>query len=121
MINAQITEVCEPFLDTVLSLDSTKVDEQDIPELEPTYVNAPEDLEASIQRILKAEMILEDLVRAAEIAQASGQWYLMESFIQEATNYLLGKIRIEQPDFGPIKLQVVTGTLDDTDNEDGRS
>lgn len=120
-INAQITEVCTPLLDINFSLDSTKVDNKDIPELSLVYVNAPEELDSAVQRILKAEMVLEDLVRAVEIAQATQQWQLMDSFISEATAYLSGKIQIEQPDFGPLKLQVVTGTLENSDAEAGRS
>lgn len=105
--------------DVNFNKDSTSVKQSDIPELNVTYTNAPEDLESAVQRILKAEMLLEDLARAAEIAQITGQWNLLGSFVEQANDYLAGKIQIEQPDHGPMKIQVVTGTLEkqDTTND----
>jgi hypothetical protein len=102
--------------------NNTAVQEKDLPNIpEPTFVNAPEDLESAVQRILETEMVLEDLVRSVEIARITGQWNLVDSFCQRADELLAGKIQIEQPDFGPVKIKVVTGTLKDSDAETGRS
>lgn len=97
--------------------DNTAVQEKDIPAMpEPTFVNAPEDLDAAISRILETEMVLEDLVRALEIAQITGQFQLLDGFRERAEQLLSGKIQIEQPDHGPIKIKVVTGTLKDSED-----
>ena len=102
--------------------DNTAVDKKDIPALpEPTFINAPEDLESAVKRILETEMVLEDLVRAVEIAKITGQWNLVDGFSQRADDLLSSKIQIEQPDYGPVKIKVITGTLKDSDAETGRS
>lgn len=106
------------YQDVNFNMDSTNVKESDIPALVPTYVNAPEDLDSAVQRILKAEMLMEDMARAAEIAQITGQWNILESFVSQANEYLAGKIQIEQPDHGPMKIRVVTGTLKDQESSD---
>lgn len=97
--------------DAMHAMESTQVAQQDMPSLEPTYVNAPDDLDQAVDRILHVEMLLEDLVRATEIAQITNQWHMLDSFVSQANDYLAQKIQIQQPDFGPMHIQVVTGTL----------
>lgn len=89
--------------------DNTAVAEKDLPELMmPTYENAPEDVDSAIQRILHVEMLLEDLSRAVEIAQISGQWAMVDGFRSTADEYLRGKIQIKQPDQGDLKITIIT-------------
>lgn len=91
------------------SVNTTAVDEKDIPALpEPTYHNAPEDVPSAIERIMQLEMRLEDLCRAVEIAQITRQFEILEGFKSQADECLQSKIVIEQPDYGPIKITVLT-------------
>lgn len=93
---------------------TTAVPEKDIPQMpEVTLHNAPETLEAAIERIMELEMKLEDLSRASEIASITRQFEILESFKREADSCLEKKIVIEQPGSGEdMKLTVITGTLD---------
>ena len=91
------------------SVNTTAVDEKDIPALpEPTFHNAPEDVLSAIERIMQLEMRLEDLCRAVEIAQITRQFELLEGFKNQADECLQSKIVIEQPDYGPMKITIVT-------------
>jgi hypothetical protein len=95
------------------SMDSTAVAEKDLPPAPAVQLNnAPETLEAAIQRIMEAEMRLEDLARACEIASITRQLEIVEAFKTAADEYLQNKITINQPDTGDIKLNVITGELD---------
>ena len=93
---------------------TTVVAEKDIPALpQPVYHNAPETLEAAIERIMEVEMRLEDLSRASEIAGITRQFEILDSFKREADECLEKKIVIEQPSSGQdMKLTVITGQLD---------
>jgi hypothetical protein len=92
---------------------TTEVADKDLGKrLTPTYVNAPSELEDAVQRLLQAEMLLEDLSRAIEIAGIMRNIDMLDSFKQSADEYLQGKIQIKQPDNGPMKVTIVT---DDTD------
>ena len=99
-----------------LALDmkgTTEVEEKDLPkQLEPTYVGAPETLELAIERLLQVEMLLEDLSRASEIAVITRNFDTLDSFKRAADIYLENKIRIEQPDHGPMKITVITDEED---------
>jgi hypothetical protein len=93
---------------------TTSVPESELPK-QPEVIlhNAPETLEAAIQRIMEVEMKLEDLSRASEIATITRQFEILESFKREADECLEKKIVIEQPGSGEdMKLTVITGTLD---------
>lgn len=91
------------------SVNTTAVDEKDIPALpKPTFHNAPEDIPSAIERIMQLEMRLEDLCRAVEIAQITRQFELLEGFKNQADECLQSKIVIEQPDYGPMKITVLT-------------
>ena len=90
-------------------MSNTKVDKKDLPPVpEAVLVNAPKRLKPAITRIMELETSLEDLVRALEIAQYSGQMSLVDGFRDRANELLAGKILIEQPDMGEFKLTVVT-------------
>ena len=91
--------------------NTTAVDEKDIPSLEPIYHNSPETLEDAVQRLLKVEMLLEDLSRATEIASITRQFEILDGFKRSADEYLLGKITIEQPTSEDLKLTVVEGEV----------
>ena len=97
------------------NVNSTAVAEKDIPPApESVFHNAPETLEAAIARLMEAEMRLEDLARACEIASITRQMEIIEAFKTAADDYLQTKITHSQPETGDIKLNVVTGTLDTT-------
>lgn len=91
--------------------NTTSVDEKDIPQLEPIFHNAPETLEEAIERILKVEMLLEDMSRATEIATITRQFEMLDSFKRSADEYLQGKITIEQPSAEDLKLTVIDGEV----------
>lgn len=92
---------------------TTAVPEKELPSVpQPTYHNAPESVEAAVERILELEMRLEDLSRACEIASITRQFELLEGFKNQADECLQRKITIEQPDMGDMKLTVITGELD---------
>ena len=81
-----------------------------------TYLNAPESLDAAIQRIMEVEMHLEDLARAVELAQITGQINLVEGFRLDAERCLVNKITIDRPlPTETMKITVIT------DNKDGDS
>jgi hypothetical protein len=93
---------------------TTAVAEKDIPALpQPILHNAPETVEAAVERIMELEMRLEDLSRAVEIASITRQFEILDGFKQQADSCLEKKIVIEQPSSGEdMKLTVITGTLD---------
>ena len=79
----------------------------------PTYVNAPEDLESARIRILEVEMALEDLARAVEIAEITGNFQMLAGFRAEAEAQLVRKIEIVQPDHSDMKLDVIENDMKD--------
>ena len=88
---------------------STAVADKDLPQnTEVVYVNAPTTIDEAIARILELEMRLEDLSRATEIASITGQYHILDGFRGSADESLKLKICIEQPDFGDLKLTVIT-------------
>lgn len=93
--------------------DTTAVPEKELPQMpQPILHNAPETLEAAIERIMELEMKLEDLSRASEIASITRQFEILDSFKREADECLEKKIVIEQPNSGQdMKLTVITGQL----------
>jgi hypothetical protein len=97
-----------------MSNGTTAVAEKDIPAMPtPVYHNAPETVEAAVERILELEMRLEDLSRACEIASITRQFELLDGFKNQADECLERKITIEQPSSGQdMKLTVITGELD---------
>jgi len=87
---------------------TTVVPEKELPDMEVKLVNAPENLEDAIKRILELEMRLEDLVRAAEIASITRQMEIIESFAQVANESLKTKIEMVQPSAEDLKVTIIT-------------
>lgn len=88
-------------------------DTQDLEVPEIKLENAPETLEDAIQRIMRLEMCLDDLSRAAEIAQFSKQYHLTETYIREAEELLEARIIVPEEEQGDFKLTVIEGELDE--------
>ena len=72
------------------------------------YENLPETLEAAIDRIKTLEIALEDLSRASEIAQYSGQLEVMGSFREAADALLATKIKQAEADPTEMKITIVS-------------
>ena len=91
-------------------MSTTAVAEKDLPLIpKPTIINAPADLESAILRIMEIEMALGDLVRACEIATITGQFNIIDGFINTATTTLVNQIKIEQPVDQDFKLTIISG------------
>jgi hypothetical protein len=101
------------------NVNTTAVPEKDLP-LTPKVklINAPEDLDTAIKRIMALEMALEDISRAAEIVSITGQLSILDSFKRAADTTLESKIQIEQPDMNEnFKLTVITDKEESTSAE----
>ena len=86
-----------------------KLDGIDLGFPKDTYLNAPLDLDAAIQRIMDVEMRLEDLARAAEIASITRQFEILEGFVSSANECLVNKITIDRPiPDEPMKITIIT-------------
>lgn len=59
------------------------------------YVNAPETLELAIERLARAEFLLEDLARGAELAEITKNTNLTGVFRAAAEEYLRDKLVIK--------------------------
>jgi len=102
-------------MDTVLHSveNTTSVADKDLPPvIAPRFVNAPETVEDAIKRIMEVEMRLEDLSRAAEIAQITRQFEMLDSFKMAADDCLKTKIEIEQPSADGFKITIVSDEED---------
>jgi hypothetical protein len=97
--------------------ENTAVAEKDLPPAEVKFLNAPETLEAAIERIMEVEMRLEDLARASEIASITRQFEMLDSFKMAADECLLTKITIEQPTAEDFKLTVIEGEVSEETQE----
>ena len=60
------------------------------------YANAPETLEEAIDRLARAEFLLEDLARGAELAEITGNKNLTTVFRIAAEDYLQDKLVIKE-------------------------
>jgi hypothetical protein len=89
-------------------MSNTAVNEKDLPTTKVKFINAPEDLDTAIERIMELEMRLEDLVRACEIATITRQIEMIDSFAGIANDSLANKIIIDQPTAEDLKLTVIT-------------
>ena len=69
--------------------------------------NLPTDLDAAIERIKFLEIALEDLSRASEIAQYSGQFELLVSFRNTAEDLLRTKIKPVEEDPAEMKITII--------------
>jgi hypothetical protein len=92
---------------------TTSVADKDLPPvLAPKFVNAPDTVEDAIKRIMELEMRLEDLSRAAEIAQITRQFEMLDSFKMAADDCLKTKIEIKQPSAEDFKITIVSDKED---------
>lgn len=97
-------------------MSNTKVDEKDLPDVSHVnYVNAPDTLEAAIERIMELEMRLEDLSRATEIAMITRQFDMVESFKASADLALETKITLDHGTLEDFKLTVITDEKTDAE------
>lgn len=71
-------------------------------------LNVPATLEDAVARIRALETALDDLNRASEIAQYSGQYAVTESFRAAATDLLATKIQVDHSDPVKINLTIIT-------------
>ena len=60
------------------------------------YANAPETLDAAIERLARAEFLLEDLARGAELAEITKNTNLTTVFRTAAEEYLKDKLVIKE-------------------------
>lgn len=70
-------------------------------------LNLPEDLASAIERIRALETALDDLNRASEIAQYSGQFEVLESFRNVATELLVAKITVDHSEATEMNITIV--------------
>ncbi len=93
-----ITQVTAPDIESEEGLQELEEKLKDLKLAhQEKYLNAPETLEQAIQRIMEVEMRLEDLARAVEIAEITGQLNMVEGFRREADECLKTKITIDRP------------------------
>ena len=60
------------------------------------YANAPSTLESAIDRLARAEFLLEDLARGAELAEITGNKNLTTVFRVAAEEYLQDKLVVKE-------------------------
>jgi hypothetical protein len=105
----QLEQKLDGIVLNAMTGSTSEVADKDLPKvMEVVYVNAPTTIDEAIARILELEMRLEDLSRATEIASMTGQYNILDGFRGSADESLKLKIVIEQPDFGDLKLTVIT-------------
>jgi hypothetical protein len=91
---------------TVVNPDA--LPEQNIFEFGEKLLNLPETLEAAIERIRALETALDDLNRASEIAQYSGQFEILGSFRDVADAILVNKITVDHSKPAEMNIVMVT-------------
>lgn len=69
------------------------------------------------QRIWNLERALDDIARATEIAQYSGQYHVVETYRTEAEDLLKDRIVLPEIEQAEMKLSVVTGEVDKDIND----
>lgn len=75
-----------------------------------TYSNAPKRLKPAVERLAEAERLLEDLARAVEIAEVTGQIALVRVFREAAEDYLKDKLAIDYEDSSASQLNLAVVT-----------
>jgi len=63
---------------------------------EVEYANAPTTLEEAVDRLARAEQLLEDLARGAELAEITGNKNLTTVFRVAAEDYLQDKLVVKE-------------------------
>ena len=76
-------------------------------------LNLPATLEEAIGRIRALETALDDLNRASEIAQYSGQFEILGSFRDVADEILVNKITVDHSEPTEMNITIVTNEKED--------
>ena len=63
---------------------------------EVEYANAPQTLDEAVDRLARAEQLLEDLARGAELAEITGNKNLTTVFRVAAEDYLQDKLVVKE-------------------------
>jgi len=63
-------------------------------------------------RLMRCEILLEDLSRCAEIVQITNQLHLLSSFTEAAQEYLKDKLEMPEQENGPMKIKILTDDKD---------
>lgn len=101
--------VSVPDINTKAGIEELEKKLADLDLKQETYLNAPADLDAAIQRIMEIEMRLEDLARATEIVEITRQFEILEGFRKAADECLVNKITIDRPlPEEPMKITIIT-------------
>ena len=90
--------------------DTTFADPSKAPGVEiPTdkLLNLPLDLATAIERMRALETALDDLSRASEIAQYSGQFEVLNSFRAIADDLLLNKIMVDHSEATEMNITII--------------
>lgn len=108
-LNDQITEVAKKVITPEEWEKMTDAEKAKYARSQENYLNAPADLQDAIDRIIELELRLEDLARAVEIAEITGQLNLVEGFRRDAEATLEKKITIDRPiPTETMKITIVT-------------
>lgn len=91
------TAVSVPDINTQEGLEELGEKLEGVQLLKEKYLNAPADLQTAVERIMELEMRLEDLARAAEIAEITQNVGMIEGFRRDAEAALANKITIDRP------------------------
>ena len=88
--------------------DTSVVEPEKLPDVSAVqYENLPADMDAAVERIRALEMALEDMSRAAEIAQYSGQFEIVGSFIETSFALLETKIKPVEKEAQDMKITII--------------
>lgn len=92
--------------------DTTMADPANMPGVpvatEDKLLNLPIDLETAIERIQALETALDDLNRASEIAEYSGQFEVLTSFRVVASELLTTKIQVDHSAPAEMNITIVS-------------
>lgn len=125
-----VTKACIPLMDkemreiyeqhmarapkgtTVVDPKDMPVDDKSLFGPKEKLLNVPETLEDAIARVRALEVALDDLSRASEIAQYSGQFEVLTSFRDVADALLVTKITVDHSEPTEMNITIVTNEKD---------
>lgn len=123
-INDQITEMCKPLMDKEMldaytqhmarapegttTVDPANLPTQNLFEPPEKLLNLPATLEDAIARLRVVETALDDLNRASEIAEYSGQFEILSSFRDVANQILETKITVDHSTPTEMNITIVS-------------
>lgn len=88
-------------------VDPTTMPDQNPSGQEDKLLNLPATLEYAIERIRALETALDDLSRASEIAEYSGQYEVLSSFRSIADELLLTKVTVDHSEATEMNITIV--------------